>query len=249
MAACRAPLAVNEDVGLVGGPSSTDGQGTIGGTLPKLPGCNPVQYGPGLASIPGPGCPAGPVAPTTPGDTSSVGTVGATTPTTMVKAVTPSTTTSPLAKKATATSVAASPPTTSSSSTSGGTTSGQTLEGWEVAGCWVDALNPRTLATGPEWWGEAMTSTGCVQHCQQIGKTIAGTENEGQCFCGDELAGGSQAPLSDCNMKCNGDPTQTCGGSARLSIFKKPGSSKKRSHAHHHGAHRAGRRGLAVEMS
>ncbi|KAI9844685.1 MAG: hypothetical protein M1837_005427 [Sclerophora amabilis] len=110
-------------------------------------------------------------------------------------------------------------------------------EGWKAEGCYIDPLNPRALDFNG-WWGEAITSTGCVKFCDSQGYEIAGTENAGQCFCGHKLNGGKAAAnSSECSLKCRGDDKQTCGGPKRLSLFKKSSSSKAkmRRSVHRHG--------------
>jgi len=77
------------------------------------------------------------------------------------------------------------------------------------------------------WYGEAVTSSGCANYCDTQGYTMAGTENGGQCFCDNELHGSMQEPDTDCDSPCEGDATQTCGGPARLSVFKASSSTRK----------------------
>lgn len=64
-----------------------------------------------------------------------------------------------------------------------------------------------------------MTSTGCASHCASKGFAIAGTENGGQCFCGNELIDSRPASAGVCNIRCKGDAGQTCGGKAALSVY------------------------------
>lgn len=53
MTSCTVPPIVNEPVGWTYGEvdNPTGGVLTYGGVLNKLPGCNPIQPGPGLATI------------------------------------------------------------------------------------------------------------------------------------------------------------------------------------------------------
>ncbi|KAI9759784.1 MAG: hypothetical protein M4579_002083 [Chaenotheca gracillima] len=97
--------------------------------------------------------------------------------------------------------------------------------GWKASGCYVDPVNPRALDF-VGYWGEQITTTGCVKFCDSKGYAFAGTENAGQCFCGHALNGGKPAASSgECDAKCKGDASETCGGSARLSLFEKSGGS------------------------
>ena len=104
--------------------------------------------------------------------------------------------------------------------------------GWSSAGCYSDALSPRSLSFWA-YWGEDITSSGCAKYCDSKGYTFAGTENQGQCFCGNELIKAESKPSSECNLPCRGSDEEICGGGARLSVFvKSTGKTKKRSHGH-----------------
>ena len=79
-----------------------------------------------------------------------------------------------------------------------------------------------------------MTNSGCIAACEAKSYTLAGTEDGGQCFCGNTLTGGStQIAETMCDMACEGDASQTCGGGWALSVWKK-GVSAKRSSRHFH---------------
>ncbi|KAI4210106.1 MAG: hypothetical protein LQ351_007008 [Letrouitia transgressa] len=208
----------------------------IGGVLAALPGCNPIQAGPGPATTPK-DCAGGTVANPISGPASSPSKSGPTKASTVPNS--PSTT----SKKPTATTPSSGGPQTSPPG-SGGPSSGGSSSGlvpaqvnsksgvWHAAGCYLDALNPRSLGGNPEWWGQPITSTNCVQHCDSLGKKYAGTENEGQCFCGDKLIG-SQLKPGKCTSKCNGNKNEICGGPGYLSIYSLSGTVTKRSHRHH----------------
>lgn len=115
--------------------------------------------------------------------------------------------------------------------------SGVTLPaGWTSTGCFSDTVNPRSLGTRSEWWGVPITSSNCVKHCDSIGKSIAGTEYGGQCFCGNQLIHSVAAP-GKCNFPCVGNQKEQCGGSATLSIYTKTGKKARRGHHHRRSGH------------
>lgn len=184
--------------------------------LKALPGCNPIQSGPGLAT-PQKDCPK-----VNAGDP---GTTSATKATTLATSATSS------VKVTTTTSATTSP---SASSTSGGPASVTAADGstWKADGCYVDTLNPRSLGTNG-WWGNPMTNTECAKGCSKNGFSISGAEYGGQCFCGNSLSS-KKVASSECNSKCAGDSSQLCGGPARLSVYRKSGSSSKQARAHRH---------------
>jgi hypothetical protein len=110
--------------------------------------------------------------------------------------------------------------------------------GWSYYGCYTDTrarvLTGITLAN---IGNHEVTNTKCVAYCAARGWSMAGTEYGGQCFCGNELVGSSKADESTCDMPCEGDGTQTCGGGMRLSVYTNSTTSapsKKRSIRHMH---------------
>ena len=203
-------------------PNTVPEDNGSGTWLKALPGCNPIQPGPGLA-VPKPDC-----AKVNVGGTSSA--VQATSKTTLQP-------TSTSVTVATKTSATTSPSETSTSggSTSGGAGSVTAADGstWTADGCYVDALNPRSLGSNG-WWGNPITNIECAKGCSKNGFSISGAENGGQCFCGNSLIGSKKVASSECNSKCAGDPSQLCGGPARLSVYRKSGSSSKQARAHRH---------------
>ncbi|KAL8673984.1 MAG: hypothetical protein Q9168_001627 [Polycauliona sp. 1 TL-2023] len=234
---CTKASSVNEDIGL-------------NGPLSQLPGCNPIQAGPGLATKPA-NCAGGPAAgPTSvagPSSSVTATTDGLVQPTTSVPVPvntqpTPSSSSVPQTTSADAGSTSpketgvVSPPVGPSelSPPSVNSTSGV----WKAAGCFLDALNPRSLGSQPEWWGQKISSSNCVEHCDSIHAKYAGTENGGQCFCGNELVNSVSHP-GKCTSKCAGDDSEICGGSAHLSIYSLDGqvSMQKRRTHHRHSRH------------
>ena len=130
------------------------------------------------------------------------------------------------------TSTGSTSPSSSSGSSAGKITTSDGAS-WQLIGCYSDQLTPvRSLGGNPEWWGEQITSSNCADHCSKIGMSMAGTENGGQCFCGNSLVGSKKLASSVCSAKCNGDSSQTCGGPAALSVYKKSWSSRKKAHRH-----------------
>ena len=278
---CRTKNIIDEDVGLTDGEASQDnpyGVKTHGGILPHLPGCNPIQAGPGDATVQT-NCPYSLPSGFTDGtatksntgagsgnDTSSgTGSSAGLSPTTLAtstssKAATQQSsatvvnqklTTTPVAPIATATSSATmvtsavgspsesgtstgsdSPTSSSASSTDKVTASDGSI--WQSMGCYSDQLNPvRSLGGNPEWWGQQITASNCADHCSKIGMSMSGTENGGQCFCGNSLVNSKKIDASKCSSKCNGDDSQTCGGPGALTVHKKAWTSRsKKSHRH-----------------
>lgn len=62
-----------------------------------------------------------------------------------------------------------------------------------------------------------------IETCQSAcaGYKYFGVEYGGECYCGDIINKPSVlAPASECNVKCRGDESQTCGGGNRLNIYQ-----------------------------
>ena len=57
-------------------------------------------------------------------------------------------------------------------------------------------------------------------HKAKTSPQSAGVEYAQECYCGNSFTnGGGASASSGCTMACNGDITQSCGGSSRLSVF------------------------------
>ncbi|GAC95998.1 hypothetical protein PHSY_003576 [Pseudozyma hubeiensis SY62] len=83
-------------------------------------------------------------------------------------------------------------------------------------GCYSDSTVRRALPFS----AKGGTVQACRSACTSAGYSIAGLEYYGECWCGNALAGGSSIqPDTDCNLPCNADSSQICGGSNRLSVY------------------------------
>ncbi|KAF8863956.1 WSC-domain-containing protein [Acephala macrosclerotiorum] len=109
--------------------------------------------------------------------------------------------------------------------------------GWSYYGCYQDTRDRVLTGIKLANVGQgAVTNTNCVDYCSKRGFSMAGTEYGGQCFCGNELSGSSALSDTSCDMPCEGDETQTCGGGLALSVYSKSSSASygRRSTRHMH---------------
>ena len=119
------------------------------------------------------------------------------------------------------------PPTTTSTTrppttTAGTATGSPTAAGWNNIGCYTDSVAQRSLPIGMAVPGGAagMTVDKCQVACRAANYILAGVEYASECFCGNAFAGAAQPATSGCNMPCNGNPAQMCGGPDRLNVYR-----------------------------
>ncbi|KAK0243169.1 glycoside hydrolase family 71 protein [Armillaria nabsnona] len=109
-------------------------------------------------------------------------------------------------------------------------TTGRALSGpsyWTSQGCYTDSAD--RLLRGSLTTISGLTTNSCISSCSAAGFTMAATEYSYQCLCGNTLyhtgGAGSSTSSSDCNMSCQGDSTQKCGGSYRANLYTAPGTA------------------------
>ena len=99
----------------------------------------------------------------------------------------------------------------------GGNTGGRSSGSVGYVGCFKDDSYTRDL-NGVEWVDDNMTTQKCVNYCQGKGYTYAGTQYSRECWCGNSY--GKYGSANNCDMRCSGDPSQTCGGFAANSVYR-----------------------------
>ncbi|TKX24210.1 hypothetical protein C1H76_3573 [Elsinoe australis] len=97
-------------------------------------------------------------------------------------------------------------------------------QGWAYQGCAQDNVGSRSLTGYNNIYSTDQATTSvdtCMKAC--AGFQYMGLEYGKQCFCGNSIASdrAPQASLAgQCNMPCNGNSTQICGGGSQLSLYK-----------------------------
>ncbi|XP_060599369.1 kremen protein 1-like [Ruditapes philippinarum] len=65
-----------------------------------------------------------------------------------------------------------------------------------------------------------LTTDLCIRMCIEYDHKYALTEAGYACFCGDTLKNYPQQPENECNMPCQGNQSEMCGGSWRGSLYR-----------------------------
>ncbi|KAG8818809.1 hypothetical protein FRC19_010302 [Serendipita sp. 401] len=88
---------------------------------------------------------------------------------------------------------------------------------WSAYGCVSDG--PVRTLTAVVFDSDTMTVETCVNYCDSHNYRIAGLEYSRECYCDNDLQNGATT-TTGCDMLCNGDNTQTCGGGYKLSVYR-----------------------------
>ncbi|ERF69122.1 hypothetical protein EPUS_01078 [Endocarpon pusillum Z07020] len=87
-------------------------------------------------------------------------------------------------------------------------------------GCYTEVSGGRALSGVSFSNTTGMTNDLCASYCMSRNYALFGTEYSQECYCASTLASRSTfSPQSDCSLPCKGDPSQRCGGNARLSLW------------------------------
>ncbi|KAI9826107.1 MAG: hypothetical protein M1832_000556 [Thelocarpon impressellum] len=94
--------------------------------------------------------------------------------------------------------------------------------GWTSEGCYSEGAGGRTLPNGvaTTGGGGALTIALCTSACRAAGFNLAGAEYGGECFCGNTYQNGGAPAASGCDMTCNGNSSEFCGGPSRLNAYR-----------------------------
>ncbi|KAI9840491.1 MAG: hypothetical protein M1838_004047 [Thelocarpon superellum] len=99
--------------------------------------------------------------------------------------------------------------------------------GWTSLGCYAEGANGRALTTGETTTGGsgALTVALCTSACKASGFILAGVEYSGECYCGNSFQNGAAPATSGCDMLCNGNSSEYCGGASRLNAYSLNGAA------------------------
>ncbi|XP_030838972.1 uncharacterized protein LOC100888657 isoform X2 [Strongylocentrotus purpuratus] len=93
-------------------------------------------------------------------------------------------------------------------------------------GCFVDVIADRVLSGNNLVTDPDMTISYCIQYCNEsttANYVYAGVENRNECYCGEASDNYSKYGVgtdANCQTPCSGDPTESCGGSGYIAVFR-----------------------------
>ncbi|KAH8899156.1 WSC-domain-containing protein [Thozetella sp. PMI_491] len=90
---------------------------------------------------------------------------------------------------------------------------------WSTLGCYTEPAYPaRALPTVSASLN--MTNDRCMSICAAGGYTYAGTQSYLECWCGSSPNNAAPIGQGQCSFQCEGNATQSCGGSRALQLFQ-----------------------------
>ncbi|WVQ85464.1 hypothetical protein IAT38_007629 [Cryptococcus sp. DSM 104549] len=89
---------------------------------------------------------------------------------------------------------------------------------WNSLGCAIDTSDRVLAAYSTSASG--MTVDTCLSTCEDEGYTYAGLEFGNECYCADSVASSVTYDESRCDVACDGDSTETCGGTWAIELYE-----------------------------
>ncbi|KAK1964847.1 WSC domain-containing protein [Colletotrichum sublineola] len=89
---------------------------------------------------------------------------------------------------------------------------------WIYQNCYTDSPSKRAFSYKVPSF-DKFSAAQCISQCNSLGYEFAGLEYGSECYCGHSIDGSSTPASSGCDMSCNGNRFDTCGGAGRISIY------------------------------
>ncbi|KAI0378836.1 putative glyoxal oxidase [Hypomontagnella monticulosa] len=93
------------------------------------------------------------------------------------------------------------------------------IANWTHIGCYTEGTTGRGLTYGAAIPSTEMNAANCTAACRAAGYILAGTEYGGECYCGNTITNGAIPAEDGCDMVCNANKSEICGGSNRLNVY------------------------------
>ena len=95
---------------------------------------------------------------------------------------------------------------------------GDHIQPWWNGRCFKDNQS-RWLHRSNHFSDDRLTVESCIEFCTRNYSLYSSVKNGRECFCDGNFADAHMIPVSECNVKCVGDQTQTCGGNWTRNVF------------------------------
>ncbi|KAI2618886.1 glyoxal oxidase N-terminus-domain-containing protein [Hypoxylon sp. NC1633] len=93
------------------------------------------------------------------------------------------------------------------------------IANWTHIGCYSEGTRGRALTFGAGLSSTQMNAANCTAACRAAGYILAGTEYGAECYCGNTVANGAAPAEDGCDMTCNANKSEVCGGPNRLNVY------------------------------
>ncbi|KAH8676659.1 WSC domain-containing protein [Tricladium varicosporioides] len=103
---------------------------------------------------------------------------------------------------------------------------------WSYYGCWnettmINGTNGNRALDGNINAFDSMTVGKCLDICKNTGYTFAGLEYTRECYCSRYVSSlSTKLAETNCNLACEGNSSQICGGSLSLTVYQAKSSTK-----------------------
>ncbi|BES92733.1 bacteria Hypothetical protein protein [Nesidiocoris tenuis] len=94
-------------------------------------------------------------------------------------------------------------------------------DGLKYLACFKEnSITDRLLKGAQEEFRQSLSPDICMSFCKTKGMRYFGLEYSFECFCSNERPSlKNTADEDECDMKCEGNPRETCGGALRISVY------------------------------
>jgi hypothetical protein len=99
------------------------------------------------------------------------------------------------------------------------TNPGPVGSGWTYKSCYEDSVYGRTLSQQVNIPG-GNSVLACTTACKAAGYKFAGVEWSNECFCDNKINFNRAGDLEGCDMVCDGNQLEYCGGAQKLNIYE-----------------------------
>ncbi|KAK2058615.1 WSC-domain-containing protein [Colletotrichum caudatum] len=90
--------------------------------------------------------------------------------------------------------------------------------GWAQT-CYTDSTSQRALSYKVPNLSK-FSAAQCVSQCDSLNYKYAGVEYGSECYCGNTIDGGNKPAPNGCDMACDGNRYDTCGGAGHINIYQ-----------------------------